>query len=47
MEKSFFEKFIEEEKRIFEELNEIDQFQKSQNVFHCRYIVKPFADRKA
>ncbi len=47
MEKSFFEKFIEEENRIFEELNEIDQFQKSQKVFHCRYIVKPFADRKA
>lgn len=47
MKKSFFEKFIEEENRIFKELDEIDQFQKSNGKYDCRYITKSFADRKA
>ena len=47
MEKSYFEKFIEEEKRIFKELDEIDKFQKERGQYDCRYIIKPFADRKA
>lgn len=47
MEKSYFEKFIEEERRIFKELSEIDKFQKEQGIYYCRYIVKSFADRNA
>jgi hypothetical protein len=47
MDKNYFEKFIEEERRVFEEIHEIDQFQKKNNEYDCRYITKSFADRKA
>lgn len=47
MEKNYFQLLHEEEQRLFEEIKEIDEFQKERGEFYCRYITKSFADRKA
>lgn len=47
MEKNWIQNFFEEEKRIFVELKEIDEFQKERGEFECRYITKGFTDRIA
>jgi hypothetical protein len=43
----YFQRMLLEDKRIFDEINEIDEFQRGRGEFDCRYITKSFADSKA
>jgi uracil DNA glycosylase len=47
MKRDFFQEFIEEEQRLYEELTAVDQHQREKGEYKYRYITKSFADRKA
>lgn len=44
---NYFQRRLIEDKRIYNEIKEIDEFQRERGEFDCRYITKSFADSKA